>query len=148
MKSTHGRKIHPFRMSGHNPRPHRPQAVQSPSDDWDEPQGHTVALGTQSASQRAQARVAAMTGLAYSDPPRVPVDAALVAVAIDGARVRLPVDWEFAITSKSNRDVLIAREPNGMLHLLLLDGNGTLRELSGVPEDVKRDIAAWKFPGR
>lgn len=148
MKSTHGRKIHPFRMSGHNPRPQPPQAGPSPSDDWDEPQGLMVSMGSQNAAQqRVRARVAAMSGLGYVDPPRVPVGTAVVGVNIDGARVRLPADWELAITSKNNRDVLLAREPNGVLHLLLLDANGKLRELTGVPDDLMRDIAAWKFPG-
>jgi hypothetical protein len=82
------------------------------------------------------------------DPPKVPAASAVVPVFLDGKRVRVPVDWSIAIDSSHERSQLYLREPSGELHVLLLDRQGALREMAGLPDDLVADIVAKYFPGR
>lgn len=149
--SRAARVIHPWRTSGTNApgysRPPQPaQAPQGDADDWDEPRGHTVSLGTQNVSQRVQARVAAMTGLSYVDPPRFPKSEPTTEVFIDGSRVKVPSAWRVSISSSRGRDALYVIDSTDTMHVLVIDPAGQLRELSGIPEDFARDLRAWRFP--
>lgn len=118
---------------------------------WDAPHGHTFHLGTpgaRPAKSSAQERADAATDAFLGDPPRVPKDSAVVPVYLDGHRVRVPVDWAIALGSGQGRDQLYLREPSGVVHVLLLDRKGALRELLGIPADLIADLVAKHFPGR
>ena len=151
MKGKHpARTIHAWRSSGTNvpgySRPPTQQAPQPPADPWDD-DGTTVSLGRSKAAERVRARVDAARGVSLGDPVRVPAEAAVVPVYLDGHRVRVPVDWAISISSRQGRDVLHLREPRGdALHVLLIDSNGVLRELHGLPDDLVRDLVALHFP--
>jgi hypothetical protein len=72
--------------------------------------------------------------------------AAVVAVHLDGQRVRVPADWGIALSSARRRDALYLREPSGALHVLVIDADGQLRELAGLPADLVADLVAKHFP--
>lgn len=139
-KSKHARSIGAFRSSGLNPRP-------VPRDPWDAPQGHTVALGSPRDSQRARERADAATGVHLADPPRVPADSAVVAVHLEGKRVRVPADWGVALSSAKGRAALHLLEPGGVLHVLVIDADGQLRELAGMSGDLVSDLRRQHFGG-
>lgn len=118
---------------------------------WEAPRGRTAQPGTpgaQAAKSSAQARADAATGVSLVDPPKVPAASAVVPVFLDGKRVRVPVDWSIAIDTSTERSQLYLREPSGTLHVLLLDRDGTLREMAGLPTDLVSDLVAKYFPGR
>lgn len=118
---------------------------------WEAPYGRTAHAGTpgaRAAKSSAQARADAATDAFLGDPPRVPKDSAVVPVYLDGHRVRVPVDWGIALDSGQGRDQLYLREPSGMVHVLLIDRKGALRELHGIPADLIADLVAKHFPGR
>lgn len=139
MKQRRARKIGAFRLSGHNPRP-------TPLDPWDMPQGHTVQLGTPTTTRRAEARANAAVGVHLSDPPRVPVGTPTTEVWLEAMRVKVPTTWAVSMTSARGRSQLIIREPDrGPVHVLVIDADGNLRELKGIPEDILADLIAKHF---
>ncbi|NYF30063.1 MULTISPECIES: hypothetical protein [unclassified Microbacterium] len=118
---------------------------------WEAPRGrtaHPATPGARGTKSSAQARADAATGVSLVDPPKVPATSTLVPVFIDGKRVRVPVDWDIAIDSSHERSQLYLREPGGTLHVLLLDQQGLLREMAGLPADLVSDLVAKYFPGR
>jgi hypothetical protein len=90
--------------------------------------------------------VDAAPGVTLGDPPRVPAESAVVAVFLEGHRVRVPLDWGLSLSSTRGRDALYLREPNGTLHVLVINVDGRLRELCGLPDDLVRDLMAKHFP--
>lgn len=150
MKTRHARVIHPFRTSGTNaPGYSRPAVQQAPQqpDPCDDLDGTTVSLGGSGTAERVREQVDAARGVYLGDPPRVPAEAAVVPVYLDGHRVRVPVAWAISLSSRQGRDVLHLLEPRGVLHVLLINSDGVLRELHGLPADLTRDLIALHFPG-
>lgn len=150
MTSTHGRKIGAFRRSGLNPRPQPPQAAQqppaAPTAPQDAPNNGTVRIGPKRPSPRMRAHVAAIASVTTGPPPRVPKGADMVTVMLDGAKVPIPSDWMLSFSSGKDRDTLLALEPSGELHLLVVDAAGQLRELQGLSKEFVDDMFRWKFP--
>lgn len=148
MKTPRARVIHAYRSSGLNPSGYsRPPAPpQQPADPWGDLDGHAVSLGRTRGAERVQARVNAAPGVLLGDPPRVPAGDAVIAVHLDGVRVRVPTNWGIALSSARGRNALHLREPDGALHVLVLDRDGELRELHGLPDDLVRDLVAQHFP--
>ena len=139
MKTRYAREIGPFRTSGVNPRP-------APAVAPVGAEGVAVSLGGSSRSQRVQARVDAAPGVVLGDPPRVPAETAVVAVYLEGHRVGVPLDWGLSLSSARGRDALYLREPNGTLHVLVIDADGRLRELLNLPDDLVQDLLRKHFP--
>ncbi|KAA9131162.1 hypothetical protein [Microbacterium caowuchunii] len=140
MRTEYAREIGAFRTSDHNPQPQHAAASGSV-------EGTNVSLGTPSASQRAQARVNAAQGVKLGEPPRVLKGTAVVAVHLEGKRVRVPADWAVAFSSARRRDALLLREPCGTLHVVVVsDTDGLLHSLDGLPEDLVRDLVRRHFP--
>lgn len=139
MEQRRARTIGAFRTSGLNPRP-------TPRDPWDMPQATTVSLGTPSTTRRAQARADAATGVHLGAPPRVPVGTPTTEVWLEAMRVRVPTAWAIAMTSARGRSQLLLREPDrGPVHVVVIDADGELRELMGIPEDIVADLITKHF---
>ncbi|MCI1019391.1 hypothetical protein HWD99_12210 [Microbacterium sp. C5A9] len=81
-----------------------------------------------------------------TDRPRVPASAPRVSIYLDGSKVSIPADWHIAFSSAKGKDTMYAVEPNGVLHVLTLDPQGRLRELSGLTDALIEDIMSWRFP--
>ncbi len=148
MSSRAGRKIHPRAPWVAHPGVY---SAPDPFDAWLASSKRSMQQSTPSrsvASQRLQARADAATGVTLGDPPRVPADSAVVPVFLGGQRVRVPVGWGIALSSSRGRDALYLHEPSGALHVLLIDKEGQLRELHGLPADLVADLVALHFPGR
>lgn len=146
MTSTHGRKIAPFRMSGHNPRPTPPRAAQQPSLPREAPSRGTMRIGPQRPSPRMAAHLANVENVTAGPPPLVPKSGPTVAVFLDGEPVRIPLDWMLSFSSQNNRDVLYAIDTTNVLHVLVVDAGGELKALHGLTADLVDDIYRWRFP--
>jgi hypothetical protein len=85
-------------------------------------------------------------GVTLGDPPRVPATAATVSVFIDGTRVRIPSDWVIAFSTSGGKDTVYAVDGARKLHVLTLNADGQLRELSGLSAGLVADIVRWRFP--
>ena len=110
-------------------------------------EGVAVSLGGPRTSRSAQARADAAEGVTLIDPPRMPTGTPLVGVRMDGVEARVPLGWGIALSSARGRDALYLREPSGILHVLVVNADGEVRELAGVPADLVADLLAQHFPG-
>jgi hypothetical protein len=91
--------------------------------------------------------VDAAQGVTLTDPPRVLAGTPLVGVRLDGVEARVPLGWGIALSSARGRDALYVREPGGALHVLVVNADGEVRELAGIPADLVSDLLAQHFPG-
>lgn len=105
----------------------------------------TVRYPKRPLTPRLAEHVASIPNVTTGDPVRVPVDAPTVDVHLDGSRVKIPVSWSLAFSSKNGRDILYAREETGALHVLVVGEDGALREFYGLTEALVSDILAWRF---
>ncbi|WP_431072108.1 hypothetical protein [Microbacterium phyllosphaerae] len=151
MTSRHGRKIHPFRTSGVNePGYSRPaqQPTQQPAREPERPKSHFLTIGHGHNAQRVQARLDAATDVTLGDPPRIAAAHPAVTVHLDSVPFRLPLGWAFSASSPRGKDVLYALDDKRVLHVLIVDGNGDVREIQGMPADLIADLIAYRFPRR
>lgn len=146
MTSTHGRKIHPFRYSGVNPRPARQEVVQDPAREPEGQQSHVFTMGRAHNARRVQARLDAAEGVTLGDPPRIAATDPAVTVHLDGVPYRLPRGWALSFSSRRGRDVLYALDDKRVLHVFIVDGNDEVRVLQGMPADLVADLITYRFP--
>lgn len=141
-KTNHARRIGPWRSSGLNQpgysRP--PQSAAEPSEDL------AVSLGTSRAPQRVQRRLEAAQGLILGDPPRVDPATACATVHLDGEPFRVPLGWHVAFSSRRGRDALYVLDDRRGFHVLIVDSEGQIRELQGLPADLSEDLRRAHFP--
>lgn len=147
MKQKHAaRVIHsraPWAIPGSKvPAPVPQQAAPQPQQ---APQPGTMKIGPGPLSPRAQAHLDSKD-TRLVDPPRVPASAPTTALYLDGEKVSIPSDWHIAFSSAKGKDTMYALEPNGVLHVLTLDGHGRLRELAGLSPELIADLFKWRFP--
>ncbi len=152
---TPASKIHPWRTSGVNrpgySRPPAPpqQASAAPhrlDDDWDYDAPTTVSLGKPlSLSQFLAAQATA----AKWGPPAGHLEwPALRARPCWRRPRRLPGSWEiFIARSTDGIETAYGLDDNGVLHLVMLRGDGTPAEMVDVPDQVLDHIRDWAFPG-
>ncbi|KAA9154748.1 hypothetical protein F6B41_12290 [Microbacterium lushaniae] len=70
----------------------------------------------------------------------------MIAVHLDGQSVRVPAEWEISFGSSQGRDMLYARDPGTrVLHVFVIDADGRLRELQGLPPDLIEDLVGKHF---
>lgn len=135
--SRAARAIGAFRTSGLNPRP-TPQPAYAPES----AEGDTVHLGSSRAAQRVQARVDAARGITLCDPPQVAAATPAATVHLDGVPVRVALGWSVALSSRA----LYMLDTRRDLHVLVIDSEGDVRALQGLPSDLIADLIAAHFP--
>ncbi|REC97282.1 hypothetical protein DEU35_3047 [Microbacterium sp. AG157] len=147
------RVIHPFRTSGVNSpgysqRPQQaPVARQRHEDDWDYDAPMTVDLGTPNARSLSHFLAAQATAARWAPVPSVSNGQPSVRVRVGGVPVVLPA-WEIFIgRSTTGVETAYGLDDSGVLHLVMLRGNGEPAEMVDVPDHVLDHLRDWAFPG-
>lgn len=133
--------IHPYRMSGHNPRPQRAQVApqQAPSGDM------AVDLGNLGPDVSAHLAAAQEAGVTLVPPFKVDPATPCATVRAGRYKIRVPMGWEIS-TSRSRLGtwVVFALEPNYALHVLA-EREGKLWEMANLPQTISDDFIASEF---
>lgn len=142
MTSTHGRRIHPFRYSGVNPRSAQKLATQTPPEPAGAPMRRVAPGNEITASYRA--------GRAQGTLVEPSISAAhhehCVTIRIDGYRHRVPEGVEVAFGHSQGRDIVyLLRPAHSIVVLVSVRGVGVC-ELKGIPMDVLTDLRQKHFP--
>lgn len=156
--SRTGSKIHAWRASGVNAPGYSQRPQQAPAapqhgpqgraDDWDYDGPITVDLGTPRAHSLSHFLAAQATSAKWGPLPSIPNGQPTVRVRVGGVPVVLPGTWEiFVGRSTTNVETVYGLDPNGVLHLVMIRGNGEPAEMIDVPDHVLDHLRDWAFPG-
>lgn len=140
--------IHPFRTSGHNPRPQRAQVApqraqvapqQAPSGDM------AVDLGNLGPDATAHLAAAQEAGVVLVPPFRVDPATPAATVRAGRFKIRIPMGWQISTKrSRLGTWVVFALESNQNLHVLV-ERESKLWEMANLPQWIVDDFIASEF---
>ncbi|MFJ4039375.1 hypothetical protein ACIPVB_15015 [Microbacterium sp. NPDC090007] len=102
--------------------------------------GKTLSLSQFLAAQATAAKWGPLPAISNGQPS--------VRVRVGGVPVVLRGSWEiFIARSTDGIETAYGLDDNGVLHLVMLRGDGTPAEMVDVPDQVLDHIRDWAFPG-